>query len=283
MARLFNKCWRVTISRPAAGRFFQTQSEVTTITELRVTFDVEKNLNSDPNTCELSIYNMGQASRAELERKPVHVALEVGYDRNLELLFAGDVRWAKSLINGTEWETRIQLGDGERAYRHARVNRSFRGGVTVADAVRDVATTMELTLDQTTKDALAEIPHVNGLSLSGPSYRELTRLLSPHGLTWSIQDGRLQVLSETQTKGGTALRIAQDTGLIGSPEWGTPDDEGNPPHLEVKMLLKPSVYAGRLISIESRQVKGLFKPKKVRSRGDTHGDEWSTEIEAVAA
>ncbi len=283
MARLFNKSWRVTIARPVSGRFFQNQSVVTTITEQRVTFECEKNLGEEPNPCELSIYNLSPTSRAELERKPVHVTLEAGYDGNLELMFAGDVRWAQSRHSGTDWETKIQLGDGDRAYRGARVNRSFRGGVTAADAVREVASTMELTLDAETKAALANIPHVNGLSLSGPSSREMTRLLRPHGLSWSVQDGRLQVLAANQTRGGDALRIAVDTGLVESPEWGTPDDDGKPPRLQFKTLLKPSLYAGRLVVVESRSVNGQFKPMRVRSSGDTHGQDWSTEVEAVAA
>ncbi len=283
MGRSFNRIWRVTIARPMSGRFFQNQTAVTVITEHDISFDVDKNLGAEPNTCELCIYNLAPATRAELEQKPVHVTLEAGYDGQLEQLFAGDVRWSRNKLDRYGWESKVQLGDGERAYRHARVTQSLEAGATVKQAVRTVANTMELTLDAETQAALAGVRHVHGLTLSGPSHRELTRLLAPHGLSWSIQDGRLQILSAAQTKGGTALLISQDTGMVGSPEWGAPTNDGKPPRLHVRTLLKPSLYPGRLIEVQSRAVNGAFKPLKVKSTGDSRSEDWNTSIEAVAA
>lgn len=284
MGRLFNRSVRLTLKRPLPARFFEYggASEVITITDLRVTFDVDKHTGAEPNTCEIVVYNLARTTRASLETKPVHVTLEAGYDGQLETLFLGDLRWSKSRPVGTEWETKIQLGDGERAFRHGQVSRSYKGGVSTRDAVREVARSMELTIDPATLATISQAQHVQGLTLSGRSEAEMTRLLAPHGLEWSIQDNRLQILAPDLARGSDPILIAQDTGMIGSPEWAAPNHDGKRPRLNVKCLLKPQLYAGRLIEVQSVAVNGRFKCDKIKSTGDTWGDEFTSSMGVVS-
>jgi hypothetical protein len=248
---------------------------------MRVAFSLEKTIKAEPNKGEITVSNLAEATRAELQRKPLAVRLEAGYDGELERLFVGDARYVQSKRDGASWLTMIQLGDGERSYQFGRVNRSFRRGITVGAAIREVASAMGLPV--TVNANLTELDQkqfVSGLTLFGPGRRELTRLLQPHGREWSIQDGRLQILTAEEARFDQAVLVSQDTGMIGSPEFGVPEKKGGKPALSVKMLLYPGLTPGGRIQVVSNNINGLFRIEKVRHSGDTHGEEWYSEIEA---
>lgn len=274
-SRLFKRGARLLLTSPA---LVANQIE---IVGLRVAFNLEKGINSEPNTGEIIVTNLSSDTRAELQRKPLAVRLEVGYDGELERLFVGDARYVSSQRDGADWVTKIQLGDGERTYQFSRVNRSFKRGVSVGAAVREVAGAMGLPLNSNAN--LADLDNkefVSGLTLSGPGRRELNRLLAPYGKEWSIQDGRLQVLSEAEARFDQAVLVSQDTGMIGSPTFGTPEKAKKNPILNVKMLLYPGLTPGGKLQVVSNNINGLFRVEKVKHTGDTRGEDWFSEIEA---
>ena len=276
-ARLYNRGSRILIEKPTG---FFSQIGRLELTDMRVAFKIEKQLEKEPNTSQIIVSNLSQNTRAELQKKPLHVRLEVGYDGERELLFTGDVRYTASKRENTEWNTEIHLGDGERAFRHARVNRSYNGGLKRSQAIKEIAREMNLPLAQNIDALIGDSEFVSGVTLSGPANRELTRVLQPLKLNWSIQDGRLQILGKNQHSNRQAIVVSQDTGMIGSPEFGAPENKGEKPLLTVSMLLYPGLTPGGRIQVESRHVNGLFKIQKVTHSGDTHGEEWKSEIEA---
>lgn len=279
MNRLLKREIALTIARPQS--FFVQLPNAVVVRNLRVTFDIEKNLKQDPNTCEVKVYNLSEASRGELQVKPLHIRLDAGYDGKTERLFEGDLRFSQSKRQPTGWETTLQVGDGDRAHRYARINKSFASGVNVRDAIGEVAKSMGLKVPASIAEARElAAQFTSGLSLRGPSQAELAKLLRPHGFSHSIQDGRLQILRGSQAREVEAIVISQDTGLIGSPEFGTPDDKGGPPTLSLKTLLKPAVSPGGLIVVESQAISGTFRVERVTHSGDTHGPEWYTAVEA---
>jgi hypothetical protein len=285
VTRLYNRQVVVTLARPVAEGpqgFFRQQPNAIVVRDLRVQFSLEKNLEKDPNTCEVTISNMSEATRAEVQRKPLHVRLEAGYDGQLERLFAGDLRWAQSKLAGTDWETSLSLGDGERALRHARVTRSFRAGIDVKTVLQETAASMGLRLPKSVQDAKELLGQFSGgLTLHGPSQAEMERLLKPRGMGYSVQDGQLQILRAGEARVEQAAIISQDTGLIGTPELGAPKEPGKPPVLTLTTLLYPRLTPGGRIQVEARSVRGLFRVTMVRHEGDTHGDSWTTSMEAT--
>lgn len=289
----------LTLAKPAVssrggrfGAYFQQQPNgiaiggATLDRSLRFTFKIEKDLKPEPNYTDIVVYNLSESHRAEFQRKPVHVRLEVGYDGETQGLFVGDLRWAEHRRNGVDWETHIQAGDGERAYRHARVNRSFKPGVSAFDALKEAASSMELELPSGLADALPSLSgqYAGGLSMTGPAHREITRILTPRGAEWSVQDGRLVILPKSGARRDTAILIGADgLPVIGAPEFGPPGEKGKdkPPTLTVKTLLFPGFVCGGLIQLKTRSVSGLFKVARIVHTGDTHGQDWYSTLEAT--
>lgn len=290
MSRVFHRTWKVTAYTPSIqqGSWFQAAPNGIEITDLRVTFQVEKNLTKHPNTCHLSVFNCSDRTRGFLEQKPLIVRLEAGYDDVLRHLFQGDVRYADSEIDRTTWNTKIQLADGDRAFRFARVNRSYAAGTPVLTALKAAAASMSLQLPPNVlKDSeLSAATTIAGLSLSGPARDEMTRILAAFGYDWSIQNGRLQILREDDLLDGTAFLISENEGvgiLKGSPKFATPDKSKKPPHLTVRTTLAPQIEPGAKIEVRARTIKGFFRVDKIRHTGDSHSraDDWTSHIEAT--
>lgn len=280
MGRLFNRNARVSVS-PAKG-FFGDGAASVQISDLRIAFEVEKQGTKDPNTCTVSIWNLSKATRAEVQALPRRVQVDAGYDGDLERLFTGDLIWSESKLEGTEWITKLQIADGARAYAHARVNRSFKRGVTLGTALEVVAAQLGLTVPKAARAKPAmSTAFKAGISLHGPAQREMDRLLRPHGLAWSVQDGRLQILERDEVRGDVAIDVSQRSGLIGTPEFGSPPEKGKPPTLSAQMLLHPGLVPGGRVSVDAAAVRGVFKLERVTHTGDTWGDEWTSALEAT--
>jgi hypothetical protein len=279
--RLFPRAIAVTVAKVTTGSFFTTRDEVT-VADLRVSFSIEKHLGSEPNTCTCSIFNLSESSRALFEGKPLQVRIDAGYDSQLGALFVGDLAFGQSIKNGTEWETKLQLADGHRAYHYARHARAYPKGTSTIDMVKDMAGAMGLKVPKNAADALDLVRQISsGNSFAGPSRKMLTQVLARHGRSWSIQDGGLQILGDDEVRSGDALVIDEGSGMIESPEFGPPKKKGGKRLLTVKNLLYPALSPGRKIRVVSLRVNGFFKIERVTHTGDTAGGDWMSTIEAV--
>lgn len=289
MTRFYNRASRLTVWKPrpspqsSVGAFFEAAiPNAAVIENLRVQFAISKSLGSDPNTCELVVTNLAERTRAEFEEAPLKVILEVGFDGQLEHLFSGDVSWAASVKVGPEWETTLQVRDGGRAHAHARVNRSYDRGTAAITAIREAAKAMGLEVPRAV-DRLPELQRqfAAGVAIAGRASDELSRLLAPFDLGWSIQDGTLQILAGADVRAGQAIVIEEGAGMVGSPAFSPPSKPGARPVLKVSSLLYPQATPGGTIEVRSRRIRGQFKVNQVEHKGDTFGAA-TTEIEAVA-
>jgi hypothetical protein len=279
VSRLFDRTLALTIAKPT-GFFTQDKRNAIVIRDLRVTFHVEKNLGEEPNTCNIVVYNLAEHSRSLLKVKPVHIRLEAGYDGQTQRLFDGDLRWANSRHVVEVWETKIQLGNGDRAFRYARAGRSFKAGIDAKSIVKELSSNLGLKMPGNVDQARELVGQfATGVTLHGPAEKEMTRILGAKGYGWSVQDSRLQILKGNEAQEGEAFLISEDAGMIGSPEFGPPPEKGGKPTLSVEMLLRPEITPGRLIKMEST-IRGIFRVDRVTHTGDNRGDEFTTRIEA---
>jgi hypothetical protein len=278
--RLYKRQVSVTIARSTPSSYFTTEQNAVIIRGLRVRFSINKSLESTPNTGEIEISNLNADTREALSQDKLILSLDAGYDGNLDRVFRGDVVYAVSTKSLTGYDTKLQVADGSRATRHARVNRSFQGEVTHKDAIKAVAESMGLSpsdKDLSANDLQGKFS--SGLSLEGISSKAMTKLLSRSNKSWSIQDGRLLILGDRESSSVEAVIVSEDTGMVGSPEVvsATP---GKGSSIVVNHLLSAKLMPGVLTSVRSRNVVGLYRVDKVSLTGDTHGSEWNSRVES---
>ena len=279
----YNRAVSVTIANVKSGSFAVDGTNAIVITGLRVAFAIEKSLGKTPNTCSVSISNLSATTRGFLQKLPLHVTLAAGYGNDLRQLFAGDVLYTSTQRDGGTTSTKIQIGDGARSYSSARLVRSYKGVVSPMQIVADLAGSMNLSIPTSAAQAVAQFKSFSsGVSIAGPSAASIDKIVKRNGFDWSIQDGQVQVLAPGATRPGTAIVVSQDTGMIGSPEYGTPPADGKPAELTVKSLLIPEATPGAMIQIKSIGTNGFFRIQKVKHDGDNYGDDWTTSMECLA-
>jgi len=275
----FGRAISVQIARVKPGSFIATLPNAIVVRRLRMQFEIEKTLEADPNPATLTIWNLNEATRTEVQRKPLQICIEAGYGTRTSILFIGDMQDASTQRQGADLRTKILIADGERCM-NVRVNRAFAGGTGGRAQITEIAATMGLRVPRNVTDAKEFVQAVaSGGSLQGPARRAMTDVTRRYGATWSIQDGQLQILRGNEVRADQALVISEQTGMLGSPELGSPGKKGEAPTLTVRHLLYPECKPGGKINLQAEFLKGLYRIEKVKHSGDTHAEEWLTTLE----
>jgi len=288
MLKLFKRnvrvtCWRESVPEDMT-RFevsrLSSKNQVE-ITDLRVQFRVRKDLARSPNTCDVTITNLNDTTRSELETKPLNVQLEAGYDDVYRFMFLGDLRFAMTKLDGPNWHTLLQLGDADCHYRWARMNRAYGENTTVKTVLKDAAYSMGLALPNNVLEDPDLDEVVGSVTAFGRTRDQLTKYLAPYGYSWSLQNGQLRILRDDRTHADTYKEINEENGMIGTPEFGSPPRTGAPPHVTVTCLLYPELMPGDKVKLTSKFKSGFFRVEAVEHSGDTHGPTWETQVELM--
>lgn len=288
MAELFNKICKVTAWRQPTKigsldpSFFDQLGNGVEITDLRMTFNIDKHLGGEPNKCTISIFNLAPDSRSDICRKPLHVRVDAGYrDTGLRSLFFGDLTFGSTDRKIPEVETKLQIGDGARAIGFARTNRSFTKPVSAYEVLTYAAGTMNLKLppeieqSPELRSALA-----NGLSVRGPTRDVLTKLLGPYNYHWSVQNGKLVILRDEEIIANQAALVNASSGLMHA-ERAQPDKATGRSEVTADVELWPELTPGQAIQLESADINGTFKLVQITHVGDTRGDDWKSTLKLV--
>jgi hypothetical protein len=249
---------------------------------MRVRFKTMKTLEKEPNNGEIVITNLALATRNALTAmgKGARIEVKAGYESTgVFRLIQGDIRFIDHKRNGSDWETTIKCADGERAYRFARLSSSYAANTPVSAVVGNLIDAMQLQLGTPdVRGVLSRKVFHHGYVVHGNAARALDRLLKSMRYEWRIEDGAVFILAKDDKLPEEPIaEISSTTGLIGSPEMGTPDTSGQPGMLEFKSLLVPA-RPGRQVKLFSERYKGFIDVIRVETNGDTHANDWYTSI-----
>lgn len=253
---------------------------------LDVTFEVDKSLKHEPNTLNLSLWNIHPDTRLALESlslKPkakglqsgnIRVELEAGYkELGRPLIFRGDVRTARSQRRGNDWVTTIEGEDGGKSILAGRVSRAYPAGTPYLTVVRDCARALGLGEGNVTTAVKTAQVTKSGLCLDGKTADELARVLVGLGLQYTVQNGVLQVQGRGMPLQVQAVLLSEGTGLIGDPER---DADGK---LYCTALCIPGLFPGGRVLLQSKLEQGLYQIQKIKYTGDLAGKDWYARME----
>jgi hypothetical protein len=197
------------------------------------------------------------------------------------LIFKGDLRDVSSNYEPPDWVTVLESGDGEKSSQFSRVNRSFAQGTSLANVMTAVAGEMKVGLGNVAQRALqgklldsSGGAFLNGVTVSGQATKEFDRLAKSAGLEWSVQDQNLQLLGVGEPLLDTAVVLADDTGLVGSPTIG------NDGVARLTALMNSDIVPGRLLNVNSRAVVGRFRAERCEYIGSKFDKPFYVEVEA---
>jgi hypothetical protein len=273
------------------------------LSALRCVFSVKRSDAQSPNAAEIKVYNLADATARRVRDEFRRVVLSAGYGDDLGVIFDGSIKQVRlSRENGVDAVLAIAAADGDVAYTHGVVSATLAAGATQGDQVAVAVAGMN--------EHGVELGHVSGLPaaglprgkvLYGMSRDYLRQSVESSAATWSIQDGRVQILPRTGVLPGEAVVLSAGSGLVGMAEQ---TDKG----IKAKCLLNPAIRAGGLVKLDNRSIleaaldltpassgsapadppaalaaDGLYRVLAVEYEGDTRGGDWYSIVTCLAA
>ncbi len=273
---LYGRCYRVRFDS------FVYDSRDNPNGTLAVAFEVTKTLYVQANTGAVTLTNLNQSHRTHLAalrqaRRRLRVELWAGYGNDPPLLFVGDLRgFTDNTTNNLETTTKIEGTDGGYKITDTRFSRSYPEGTDIRTPVQDMVRALSLG-DGNLRELGAFVlggrtTLATSKTFHGLCSDQLTRFLRSMGITWSIQNGAVQLLRYGATLQRTGVMLSKTTGLISAAYVDRRT-------VKVVAFLIPEIAPGYRIGIDSERVQGWFRVHSVKYAGDSHGGDWLCEVE----
>jgi hypothetical protein len=266
---------------------------------LRIVFKVKKSDAQTPNAAEIRVYNLAESTAKQIREEFTTITLQAGYEANFGVIFAGNIKQVRfGRENGTDTYIDIAAGDGDDAYNYSVVNTTLAAGATQLDQIEAAAGALsERGVEQgyiaeTGTQALAR-----GKVMYGMARDYLRQSAEASETTWSVQDGKLQVVKLTEVLPNQAVLLNSKTGLVGTPEL---TNEG----LKARCLLNPLLKIAVRVKIDEADVAeaklpstgqkapanaaastaqdGIYRLLVVEHSGDTFGNDWYSDLVCLA-
>lgn len=290
----FDRVYRLLVGKP-------NQKGVEIVQPIRITFDVRKDTEEEPNDHTIRVYNLAAATRRALEEPGLRCVLYAGYaDEGGPLLMAsGSVVFAYTKFEQPDVVTELIVKDGYTEVRDTAISVGLGPGAQASVIIRDIARQMGLPLVMA--DDVPDRRWQQGFSFYGAARTALHKVTQGTGLEWSIQNQQLQVVQRRGTTRRQAVVLAADTGLLGFPERTreaarekakvkdqTTGDNVNLVSAQqqrdgwrVQSLLLPTLNPGDLVKLESKSVEAFLRVEGLQHSGDSAGGNWQTELQLV--
>jgi hypothetical protein len=280
----------------AGGKTFDYDGEANGGQGLRIRFDVRQKDVSTPNVAVISITNLKDASTQPAFFTGKQIKVSVGYGQNLQGIFQGQIRQARNLREDVTDKVLVIIAtDSGDARNFAVVNKSLASGHTHMDraqAAIDALKAFGVQQGYIDTAALSKIKFPRGAALFGNAKDLLRQICAATGTSWSIQNGKVQILGNDKALPGGTIVLNGKTGLVGLPVQTIQGIEG-------QCLCNPQIKVGSLVQIDQKSIQqaainpsytgeaqnallpeiatdGIYKIYVVDHIGDTRGNDFFT-------
>lgn len=273
--------------------------------QFKVQFTVRRGDFQTPNSCDVRIFNLKDATVALIGQKEfTTISLSAGYEGNFSIIFQGTIKQFRiGRIDQLDSYVDITAADGDEAYNFAPILTSVPAGnnqASIADVLQGAMAKFGVT-----KGYLPDLPQnalIRGRVMYGMCRDEYRNFAWTNNCKWSIGDGKLDLIPYTSfIAGGAVPVISVSTGLIGVPEQ---TQQG----ISIRTLLNPNYKVGQLVQLTAgvntfrrsldlpsqaanvltalqvqTSADGLYYVMIANHKGDTRGNDWYTEMICLSA
>jgi len=294
---------------PQAGvtvppQIFPLQAAALEFSAFRVVFKVTRGDFQAPNTADIRIYNLADATVNKIENEFTDVAIQAGYEGNYGLIFNGTIKQIrKGKVDQKDSYVDITAADGDEAYNYSNISLSLPAGTQPATAVEAfIASMASRGITEGYSPAFSKNGCVRGRVYYGMTRDELRNFSLNNDCAWSIQNGQLTLIPLTSYIPGAVPVLSPTTGLIGVPEQ---IQNG----ISMRTLLNPAIRIGTRVKLDSSvtvnryrygldqlsqgsnallstsiktNADGLYYVMIANQSGDTRGEEWYTDLTCLS-
>jgi hypothetical protein len=273
------------------------------LSNMRVRFITSQSDIETPNHVIIRVYNLSDATAQSAQKEFQNVILQAGYETGaFGIIFTGTIKQIRrGREDATDTYLDISAADGDIAYNQGIINKTLAAGATAADERNALISAMGIPAGY-----VADMPPgaaQRGQVKYGMARNYMRDLADTNGMTWSIQNGQVQMIPTTGYRPGTAVVLNSNTGMIGLPQ----QTEGG---ILVKCLLNPNIKIGGMVQINNASIQksllggqtlqrpgrledqagllpkttndGFYKVYVCEHEGDTRGQEWYSKLTCLS-
>lgn len=220
---------------------------------LRITFEITMKDISTPNVARIGIFNLTDASTNPAFYVGKRVKVSAGYVTGSSyVLFDGEIIQSRNLrADVTDKVLAILATDKGEARNYAVVNKTLSAGHTYNDRVMACFEPMKalgIGLGYIDTAALSKTKFPRGAALFGNVKDHLRQICTATRTSWSIQQGKLQILSNDKALPGGEIVLNSRTGLVGMPVQTIQGIEG-------VCLLNGTMAPGCVVRIDQKSIQ----------------------------
>lgn len=244
---LFGRRCRITVS--------DDNGNAIDVSQLHCTFSIIKTIQMEPNTSEISIYNLNVETENFIIMSGKRVTVEAGYiGKQFGLIFDGDIlRCIREKEDGTSYKLTIVALDSDRAINFDVANFSIMRGQTQRSIVEHISNKAQNPMNVgNISDKLSEVKLTRGKVLFGKSSDYLRQMAKSNGLQPYMDNGHINLVDLEELPPDEIIELNPKSGLIGVPEQ---TDYG----ISGQALLNPQIKLNSLIHVDS----SLVRAKKI--------------------
>lgn len=264
------------------------------VSQLRCTFRVEKSMSEEPNLSEVTIYNLSAETENTIIVGGNDIVVEAGYEgEQYGMIFKGNVvQPLRNKEDGVTYSLQLISQDGDKFLNGGIISASFRKGQTQRNIANELTNKASNPVQTgAISSDLDNVKLARGKVVFGLSKDYLRQISKSQDAVFYVNDGVVNIVKATDLPPGEIFSLGPDSGLIGAPEQTENGIKG-------KCLLNPRINLNSLIHIDNSIIRmqkiqagqtarqlnsdGVYRVIKLVHSGDTRGDDWYTEFEAVA-
>lgn len=280
------------------------------LSQFHFQFETKQEDQESPSNCAIRVFNLKPETERRVQEEYARVVLQAGYENGpFGVVFDGTIKQFR-VGKSTPTETYLDIlaADGDLAYNWTLVNQSLKAGSTNGDRIAAIVQEMQkhgVSMGRTSSGVeLTGGILPRGKVLFGYGKTLMRSQVQSQYATWSIQNGKVNIVKLDEYLPGEAVIIGSATGMIGRAEQ---TEEG----MRVRCLLNPKITVGGAIKLDELSVNqtraqkdaalpggaqipydkragvslfanvaadGLYRVYVAEHTGDTRGLSWYTDI-----
>lgn len=287
------------------GLIVSTGTKGLDLSNMRIKFQVFAPDADAPPTAIIRVFNLATNTAKTVQKEFQTVTLQAGYERgNYGIIFQGTIKqFRRGRESATETFLDIMAADGDEAYNFAVLNKTIAAGSDVRarqDAIFQATSPQGLTRGNIPADLVTGGTLPRGKVMFGLAREQLSIMSKTANATWSIQNGKVNIIPLTGYLDGQAVVLNSRTGMIGVPEA---TNNG----VEVVCLINPLLRVGGRVHIDNQSINtltirdqggfpryssmtfpadvsadGFYRILVIEHRGDNRANEWFSSLTCLS-
>ena len=265
--------------------------------QFRVIFDIDVKVGDALAFADIRLYNIAKTTTI---KQGSSVVFRAGYTDKVDVIFIGFVTNVLRLRDpgSPEIVTQLICRSGQPANDRGSAQIAFGKNVRPEEVIRALARAWPIPIDMDNAQFAGDQPMISGYTVDGDIPLALEELSYAYKFQWMQERGRLVVTKPDFERNTAVKKVNQFTGMIGIPEVTRgPNGIG----VFVSTQLDPFLRINGKIDIQSEfstfntgnlfitelsgdaNANGEYNVFALKHRGDSHGNQWSTDIDGLRA